>query len=324
MQYLSILVPHSIAQLDVEDPPLQPNTSISARSFQAIHDVDFIIYDSHDTTRTAHRIPLNDHTKLLASPFDAARETRYLIHGWNGDFSSKINTDLRAAYALHPQRLNIVVVDWSRGAGTILYMLAKWRVVPVGQAIAAFVDFVYIASGQRPDRIGLVGYSLGAHVAGVAGKNVRSGRVASIVALDAASPLFWYDRVDERLDGGDADYVEVIHTNLGPEGYKLPLGHADFYPNWGQKQPGCGWDWFRTCSHRRSIELFADSVAVSAIAGRRPLVGVRCARGWQEVVVQQSCTANGTATMGGEPVRGEGGRKSGVFYVKTNGKKPFA
>lgn len=47
-----------------------------------------------------------------------------------------------------------------------------------------------------------------------------------------------------RLDSGDADFVDVIHTNAGTlltasYGIVAPIGHADFYLNDGRKQPGC-------------------------------------------------------------------------------------
>ena len=61
-----------------------------------------------------------------------------------------------------------------------------------------------------------------------------------------------------RLDAGDANYVECIHTN-GPTvvlvgaGIGAPIGHADFFPNGGDSQPGC---LTNTCSHGRAVDLY--------------------------------------------------------------------
>lgn len=45
---------------------------------------------------------------------------------------------------------------------------------------------------------------------------------------------------DDRLDPGDAEFVDVIHSNKGVFGYKYPCGHVDFWPNGGGPfQPGC-------------------------------------------------------------------------------------
>jgi hypothetical protein len=45
-----------------------------------------------------------------------------------------------------------------------------------------------------------------------------------------------------RLDRSDADFVQVIHTNVGPPislGNWQRLGHVDVYLNGGARQPGC-------------------------------------------------------------------------------------
>jgi hypothetical protein len=48
----------------------------------------------------------------------------------------------------------------------------------------------------------------------------------------------------ERLDAGDAEYVECVHTNgigwvTGIAGIGHPICKANFYPNGGGGQPGC-------------------------------------------------------------------------------------
>lgn len=59
--------------------------------------------------------------------------------------------------------------------------------------------------------------------------------------LDPASPLFGSFLVsNEVLDKSDAQFVDVVHTNIGVKGKKTPLGHLDFYANNAYIQPGCG------------------------------------------------------------------------------------
>lgn len=63
-----------------------------------------------------------------------------------------------------------------------------------------------------------------------------------ISALDPAGPLFHESEV--RLREDDAEFVDVIHTNSGPAssgklGIDRNVGHIDFYPNGGSKQPAC-------------------------------------------------------------------------------------
>lgn len=305
---------------------------LSNSSYNAYRDVAFYHYSTL-LPNAQHRIYADNRNTLAEAGFDAAHETRFIIHGWYDDVNSKISTELRAAYALHRQPpLNLIVVDWGLGARTINYFLAKKRVFATGLAVAAFIDALCTHTGLTPGQIGLIGHSLGAHVAGIGGKHVRTGRLASIVGLDAALPLFWYNEPEGRLHHGDAAYVEGIHTNVGFKGMARPIGHADFYPNWGRRQPGCGWDMTRSCSHKRVISLFAESVRASAATGQGdtngeigPMEGIRCAGGWQEIM-ERECQPNGTqsATMGGEPLNASGAaQKRGSFYVRTNGGSPF-
>ena len=62
--------------------------------------------------------------------------------------------------------------------------------------------------------------------------------------MDPAGPKFDVDKVKTRLAESDAEYVDVIHTDVGLGegnfGMEEPIGHADFYPNGFRiKQPGC-------------------------------------------------------------------------------------
>ena len=48
------------------------------------------------------------------------------------------------------------------------------------------------------------------------------------LGLDPASYLFDLSTPDGRLDATDADFVDIIHTDIA---YINAMGHADFYPN---------------------------------------------------------------------------------------------
>lgn len=86
----------------------------------------------------------------------------------------------------------------------------------------------------------VVGHSLGSHIAGLAAKQLRAeGKIAVIFGLDPASMLFDFLETEERLCDTDADYVQIVHTDSGHYSFEFPIGHADFYPNGGKRQPGC-------------------------------------------------------------------------------------
>lgn len=60
--------------------------------------------------------------------------------------------------------------------------------------------------------------------------------------MDPAGPAWENKDMDpekEKLCPNDADFVDVIHTDIYYSGYVAPIGHVDFYPNGGKDQPGC-------------------------------------------------------------------------------------
>lgn len=162
------------------------------------------------------------------------------------------------------------------------------------------------------NRVVIAGHSLGAHIAGITGKRV-TGTIEVIHAMDPAGPLFFMNAPNERFAAGDARYTEGIRTNAGVQGFAEPLAQADFYPNWGTTQPGCGADTTGGCAHSRAHALFAESINSNRFVGRRCL-------NYQQIV-NRVCTGTGTASMGGDP--GNIGL-TGIFFLETNGASPFA
>lgn len=99
------------------------------------------------------------------------------------------------------------------------------------QSINVLFSFL---DGQDPSKIYIVGHSLGAHIAGVAGKKVRelTGQLLGrITALDPAGPCFSNVSASGRLNRTDAEYVDVIHSNAGMLGIKEPVGKNTFFFN---------------------------------------------------------------------------------------------
>lgn len=109
----------------------------------------------------------------------------------------------------------------------------------VGEYTAQLIDYL-VSRGMYLPSLHLIGLSLGAQMAGVCGASVRSGRVFRITGLDPAGPLFKKWPKELKLDRGDAEFVDVIHTDAGIFGYPRRIGHVDFWPNRGvSPQPGC-------------------------------------------------------------------------------------
>lgn len=142
---------------------------------------------------------------------------------------------------LTAQDVNVITVDWSTLAAFPRYARAAKSTEQVGVLIAEFLDFL-IEEGTPVEAFHVIGFSLGAHVAGSVGSSLRRGRLPRITGLDPASAGFqWPDNL-RSLNASDADFVDVIHTNsklLVGFGVAAPIGHVDFYPNGGRWQHGC-------------------------------------------------------------------------------------
>lgn len=114
--------------------------------------------------------------------------------------------------------------EWETGLDPTLFCLFC--------AVGFFFNIYRIFSlsspeGQDPSKITLIGHSLGAHIAGIAGKQVfeiSGQKVGRITGLDPAGPCFSTIGSDGKLDASDAAYVDVIHTNGGMLGLKESVG----------------------------------------------------------------------------------------------------
>jgi len=265
-----------------------------------------------------HRAPgqiitLNNAASLTGSQWNSAHQTRIVIHGWNSNANSGVNVQIRNAY-LDLNNFNVIIVDWNVLANNPNYAASRNAINDVGLVTAQFVDFLNLVGGMSFATLTISGHSLGAHAAGIVGKQVTRGRVANIVGMDAALPLFSMGQPTQRLASTDANYVESIHTNIGQLGFDQPLGVAAFYPSWGRAQPGCGLDLIGTCAHSRAHEFFAESIRTNLFWA------TRCS-GWA-AIQNSNCPSTGPSMqMGGEPVN-QGA--NGVYFLLTNANPPRA
>lgn len=280
--------------------------------FDAVTDVEFSLY-THGNPE-GEIVQLGNAFSLTESNFNKNHPTRFVIHGWNGNRGSGMNRIIRNAY-LQIGNFNIVVVDWSAGDTNTNYLTARSRVSSVGEAVALFIDFLVNTGGASYSDIYIAGHSLGAHVAGFAGKNTALP-IRFISGLDPAGPLFSLNSPNERIDAADADYVEIIHTNGNILGFGDPIGDADFYPNGGNSQPGCGSDTLGSCAHGRSVSFFTESITTNV-----GFVSVPCS---VSEIRAEECTESGPSVlMGGEPSN-YGRNVFGTFFLTTSDASPFA
>ncbi|KAG7205891.1 hypothetical protein KM043_007820 [Ampulex compressa] len=224
---------------------------------QNVDSVSFWLYTRQNPTNGKRMVP--EELSEVSNLWKSERPTRFVTHGWRGSGNSVSCTGLRNAY-LAVGDFNVVVIDWSSIASSILYGKVVKSIPVVARYVAYVMEDMKVFMGLDLSTTKMVGHSLGAHLAGLSAREV-SGNVAEVVGLDPAKPHFEDAKPDARIDATDATHVQIIHTNVGLLGIKEAIGTSDFYPNSGRYQPGCpSYDIFGVCDHSRSYLYFAESI----------------------------------------------------------------
>ncbi|GAB0202520.1 endothelial lipase isoform X1 [Grus americana] len=238
--------------------------------------VKFNLRSSQDAEEDGCTLTIGQHKRLEDCKFNVTAKTFFIIHGWtmSGMFETWLDS-LVSALQEREKDANVIVVDWLSLAHQ-LYTDAVNNTQIVGKSIARLLDWLQENPLFQLKNVHLIGYSLGAHVAGFAGNHVH-GTIGRITGLDPAGPMFEGVDPSKRLSPDDANFVDVLHTytreTLGVSiGIQMPVGHVDIYPNGGDFQPGCGLSdvlgaiAYGTigevvkCEHERSVYLFVDSL----------------------------------------------------------------
>lgn len=222
---------------------------------------------------------------LKNQPLDPSFRTIFLIHGWLDTMDSarfwwRPIVSTTRAFNSRPLADNqtgyqVIFVDWSRGASSSYYLPAVSNLRVAAAVVANTIKSLIDDLSFDPLKIRLIGFSLGAHLAGFTGKLLTGRhRIAWITGLEPANALFEMSSPAGSIFRTDAKYVDIVHTSSGHvlQGYSMPgpLGSADFYVNGasGSRQSGCEEDmpfgavggFFsrrRPCAHDRSPLFFS-------------------------------------------------------------------
>nr|CAB3264979.1 pancreatic lipase-related protein 2-like [Phallusia mammillata] len=285
---------------------------------------------------------------LTNSYFDSAKPTKILVHGYAFIEArlAKWVPEVTAAI-LYKEDVNVIQVNWVIGAH-VAYDNAVSNTRVVGAQVAHLIKTLMANHGAHAEDFHLIGFSLGAHVTGFAGKKVQESgkryKVGRITGLDPANPGFNHDNASVRLDKTDAKFVDVIHTDTSTlfgmaNGLNRNLGHIDFYPNGGADQTGChdgSKHWIKAvtdmtmCDHLRAPMLFKHSI--NATGPENEMDGYKCdsfekfKRG-----TCLRCRGRGGKHKGGNRCRQMGywatplrGKQNQVqYYLVTSGQAPF-
>ncbi|XP_043914784.1 lipase member H isoform X2 [Protopterus annectens] len=174
-----------------------------------------------------------DHENVTISRLNVTRRTTFIIHGYRPTGSPPVWLDDIVKLLLMLEDMNVIIVDWNEGATTILYNVAAEMTKKVADILEVLLRNM-VNQGAALDQIHMIGVSLGAHISGFVGQKFK-GQIGRITGLDPAGPLFKDKSIDERLDPSDAQFVDVIHTDIDGKQYLV-------------------------CDHQRSVFLFLNSL----------------------------------------------------------------
>lgn len=219
-------------------------------------DIHIYLYTPGDNI-TRRELKNSDQSDWLQHDYDPTRENIILIHGYAGGDDSLPITVLRDAY-LKNTSYNVFLVDWGALSASPCYPAAVANLRPVARCLSQSLTTLRHL-GLLISRTTCVGHSLGAHLCGIMA-NYLLFRMHKIIGLDPARPLVRPGLVN-RIDSGDADFVQVIHTNAGYYGEIGRLGHVDVCINGGKIQPFCENKTNKQlCSHVWAVCFMAQSI----------------------------------------------------------------
>ncbi|XP_031767910.2 pancreatic lipase-related protein 2-like [Galleria mellonella] len=213
---------------------------------------------------------------------------------------------------------NVIIIDNQRFA-TVHYYLASRLMRPVGKHVAeVLVKLTNL--GLDPSKLELLGFSLGGQTVSYIAKNYQQMtgmNISKITALEPSGPCFRHLGPGDRLDASDADFVEVIHSNIDGYGMATRMGHVDFYLNGGEYQPSdlSMYPCVSTCSHFRVLPIW-----VSAMKNQKGFIAIKC----DSIQQARDCDCYNRIQLeinylGPKVIKSN----HGIFYLSTSKSFPF-
>lgn len=230
---------------------MKENMSLPHGGPMSPEEVNTVFYFFHNNSRNAtHPLVSAIWTVdnwTMESMNDSTKPLIFVTHGFTGDITTPWLMPLVEALLINVN-CNVIVADWRNGAAGPNYATAAANAPMAGVEISMLLIKIIKATNctLHPDNVTLIGFSLGAHVVGFAGRHFHKNTsmlLGRITGLDPAGMLF--ENTSVSLSPRDAQFVDVIHTNMGDIkllqlGLRGAQGHVDFYPNGGHNQPDCG------------------------------------------------------------------------------------
>ncbi|XP_036677015.3 probable phospholipase A1 magnifin [Drosophila suzukii] len=276
--------------------------------------MSFLLRTEQECQNTS--IPLTQAEELWNTPgFYQDRPTVLFITGWTTSINNSNSGPVAKAYACRNDT-NILILDAADFIDT-LYTWSALNTEVIGATLATAL--LRMNATYVTNHFHLVGHSLGAQIAGSAGRNYRqmSGGLIlkRITGLDPANPCFYDGNDLEGLRSGDARFVDIIHSNPGMLGSPKRSGDADFFVQGRVPfKEGCEGLSTISCSHQRAVDYWTETVYPS---NANDFLGRRCDR-YSELLLGSFC--RDTRTVMGYAAKPT---DLGLFYVGANRAEPY-
>ncbi|XP_052758894.1 pancreatic lipase-related protein 2-like isoform X2 [Galleria mellonella] len=184
-----------------------------------------------------------------------------------GGFLDSPNYPFATALETNYRRLgyNVLLVDMNKFF-KVEYPVTARLMRAVGKHIGEMLSNLTNYNMEfDPKKLEIVGLSLGGQTMSYVAKTYKAltgSTIARLTALDPSGPCFRNLGPEDRLDRSDADFVDVVATNIDGFGMAAPVGHVNFYVNGGEYQPGDIF-WLPCnifCSHIRAYTLWFSAL----------------------------------------------------------------
>ncbi|XP_063982529.1 uncharacterized protein LOC135165303 isoform X1 [Diachasmimorpha longicaudata] len=157
--------------------------------------IQFYLY-----TRTTQKDPVllnvRDPRSLDHTTYDPARPTKIIIHGFGGGRNLAPSTDLRNAY-FKRGNYNIIIVDYGSLVREPCLSQMQWGPDFCSQCIAQLVRYLRDHHRGTPvENIHVLGYSVGAHIAGLIANHLpddKLGRITDDYFRSRSNDIFLHE-----------------------------------------------------------------------------------------------------------------------------------
>ncbi|XP_069682909.1 pancreatic lipase-related protein 2-like isoform X2 [Periplaneta americana] len=251
---------------------------------------------------------------ITSSLFMTGKPIKIMLHGYNSSHTTFPNIIIGPEY-LAAGNYNVIAAEFEELVKKDCYLNAMKNMPVIANCTAQFIGFLVNSLGVSLQDIHVIGFSLGAPIAGQIANYMKWGKLSRITGLEPAlPPLQDLSKKPDILDKGDADFVDIIHTQIGTLGKVRSTGHVDFYVNNGFKQPSCPKPGF-LCSHGRSVSYYAESITTPI-----GFWGYRCPDVIDATIFTDRCSSNSSILMG----EYTNSSARGIYKVDTHDKPPYA